>query len=732
MVSPRATGRRAAGLVLLAAGALASTASASVTKIWVCDSAQDFSAGEARGVAVTIDGALTLARGSKRVEGIAEAAIYAGARGKDGSVYLATGEAGKVLRVSPKGEVSTFATLPEKEVTALAVGSDGSVYVGTTPGAKVYRIEAGGKPSVYFEPKAQYVWALALSGSSLFIGTGLPGDIYRVSAAGHGERLEATADAHVRSLYVDKDGRLWVGTSGRGLVLRIDKSGKMRTLYDSAKSEITAIAAGSDGRVWVAAGSAEVAPGANEPISSPASPGTAKPAQTAPQRSDEEARDKPEVSVSVSAPRLAAARPGAKQGGYSSDVLLFQEGEAPRTVWTSSDELVFALEPEVHGGGVLAATGPNGKLYRIEDHRSSLERTFDEKQVTVLAGDAVATNSASSVYRLTDGARDGEYVSPVKDTGRTSRFGAFRWEGDIPSGTRVDFSFRSGESSAPDSTWSPWSPYVPASQVSAVEAPPGRFLQWKGKMTSEGERAPSIRRAEAAYRNRNAMPVIESLVVLGPGEVFARSASGGSNVFETTSPDDKGIFTSLEESKAETPPRHLLRKGYRTLTWKASDPDGDTLTYELEFRPAASSRWLSLRKGLRENFYSFDTTALPDGDYLFRLSASDGESNPEEAKTVQFETSPVRVDNTPPSIRRISSGPGVFEFETADSASPIQEAEYSVDAKEWVHIEPKDGLSDSLRETYVLRLDPKLHGGFLLLRVTDAARNTAAASFTIP
>ncbi len=705
---------------------------ASGTKIWVSDSAADFSAGEARGVAVTVDGALTLARDSKRVEGIAEAAIYAGAKGKDGSVFLATGEAGKVLRVSPRGEVSVYATLPEKEVTALAAGSDGAVYAGTAPGGKVYRLDGSGKFSVYYEPKAQYVWALAVSGGALYVATGLPGEIHRVTGAGHGERLETTADAHVRSLYVDKEGRVWAGTSGRGLVLRLDKGGTLRTLYDSSKTEITSIAAGADGRIWVAAGSADVAAAGNEPISAPSTPPTNKTSQSGPTRTDEEARDKPEVTASVSTPRLAPQRPGVKQNGYSSEVILFQEGEAPRAVWTSADELVFALESDSQGGGVLAATGPNGKLYRIEAGRFSLERTFDEKQVTVLAGDAVATNSASSVYRLSDGPREGEYVSPVKDTGRTSRFGAFRWEGDVPAGSRVAFSFRSGESSAPDATWSSWSPLAAASQTSTVEAPPGRFLQWKARMSSDGERVPAVRRVEAAYRNRNAIPVVDSLVALGPAEVLARAASGGSNVFEATAPDEKGIFTGLEESKAEIPPRRLLRKGYRTLTWKASDPDGDTLMYDLEFRPAGSERWLTLRKGIKDSFYSFDTTALPDGEYVFRLTASDAESNPGEGRSGQRETSPTQIDNTPPAIRRKSAAPGTVEIDVTDAASPIQDVEYSVDATEWIRVEPKDGLSDSPQESYVLKLDPKLKVGFLLVRATDASRNTAAASFQIP
>lgn len=722
---------RACGLALLVCAAAAPAAFAAATRIWVCDSASDFSSGEARGVSVAMNGTLVLSRESHRVDGISEAILFSAVRDREGNVILGTGNEGKILRVSPAGRVDTLATLPSKEVTTLAISPDGVLYAGTAPGGKVYRIEKG-KPSPYYETKAQYVWALAFSGVTLYVATGLPGEIHRVSAEGKGERVHATRDPHVRTLYADAKGRIWAGTSGSGLVLRVDPSGAVATVYDSAKTEITSITAGKDGRVWVAAGSAEAPSTSQEPISAPQPSPAARPTRQANAREGDEVQDKPEVTVTVGQPRLAPAKTGARQGGYSSEVLLFEEGEPPRAVWSSPDELVFDLAPDGDTPAVLAGTGPNGKLYRLGSNLWSLERTFDEKQVTALAGNAVATNSASALYRFSDGPRQGEYVSAVKDTGRTSRFGAFRFEGDVPDGSRVEFSFRSGESGLPDSTWSDWSAYAPGAQAAKITAPPGRYLQWKIRMNSDGQKIPVVRRVEAAYRNRNAAPVVDSFIALGPAEVLARSASGGSNVFETTAPDEKGIFTSLDESKAEPPPRRLLRKGYRTLTWKATDADSDTLTYDIEFKPTRSARWLPLKKGLRDAFYSFDTAALPDGVYVFRLTASDAESNPEEGKTSSRESSPVVVDNTPPVIRRLPGGTGILEFEAKDSLSPILEAEYSVDAREWVRVEPGDGLSDSQTETYQIKLDPKWKGAFLLVRVTDAARNVASASFVLP
>ena len=140
---------------------------------------------------------------------------------------------------------------------------------------------------------------------------------------------------------------------------------------------------------------------------------------------------------------------------------------------------------------------------------------------------AEVQTSATGVYRLAAGARTGEWVSAVKDTGRTSRFGAFRWEGDVPAGTRVEFAFRSGESSAPDNTWSPWTPFAERQRADRNPAPAARYMQIKVRMSGDGARVPAVRRIEAAYRNRNAAPAVDTFTVLPPNEVYARSASGG-------------------------------------------------------------------------------------------------------------------------------------------------------------------------------------------------------------
>ena len=227
------------GVLCLALCLCAASLGAASVKIWVCDTAAEFSAGEARGVSVASDGTLLLGRVLVKVEGVSEPVLFAAAKGRSGDIFLATGDSGKILRVSSSGKVETEATLSEQEVTALVVGQDGALYAGASPGGKVYRIQ-GSKSSLYYDTNAQYVWALAFDGPALYVGTGLPGEIHRVTASGKGERVHATTEAHVRALLLDAEGRLWAGTSGSGLVLRMDKAGRVTTLYDSSKAEVTA------------------------------------------------------------------------------------------------------------------------------------------------------------------------------------------------------------------------------------------------------------------------------------------------------------------------------------------------------------------------------------------------------------------------------------------------------------------------------------------------------------
>ena len=42
--------------------------------------------------------------------------------------------------------------------------------------------------------------------------------------------------------------------------------------------------------------------------------------------------------------------------------------------------------------------------------------------------------------------------------------------------------------------------------------------------------------------------------------------------------------------KSEGSPRRLYRKGFRTIQWKATDPDNDSLSFDVEFRPVSGTK----------------------------------------------------------------------------------------------------------------------------------------------
>src|SRR4029077_3942613 len=69
LLTPRRI-RAASALAAVALWLSAGPLPASETRIWLLDSASDFSTGEARGVSVTGDGTLALARGLEVVSGV--------------------------------------------------------------------------------------------------------------------------------------------------------------------------------------------------------------------------------------------------------------------------------------------------------------------------------------------------------------------------------------------------------------------------------------------------------------------------------------------------------------------------------------------------------------------------------------------------------------------------------------------------------------------------------------
>ena len=66
------------------------------------------------------------------------------------------------------------------------------------------------------------------------------------------------------------------------------------------------------------------------------------------------------------------------------------------------------------------------------------------------------------------------------------------------------------------------------------------------------------------------------------------------------------------------------------MSWKAGDANKDPLRFRLEVETRDSFRF-EVRDRIRGTQLGVDTSALPDGVYRFRLTASDAPRNPSSA-----------------------------------------------------------------------------------------------------
>ena len=171
------------------AGAIApARLGATEVKTFQLQSQKAFLAGTLEGMSVDPTGRLQLADRAERVTALQEPFLLSAAVHPDGWV-VGTGNEGKVLLITRKGETRELFSAGEGQVFAVYADPDGTVFAGVSPGGKVYRIPAGGgEATLWFETGETYVWDLArASDGALLVATGTSGKLFRVTGGAEGE-----------------------------------------------------------------------------------------------------------------------------------------------------------------------------------------------------------------------------------------------------------------------------------------------------------------------------------------------------------------------------------------------------------------------------------------------------------------------------------------------------------------------------------------------------------------
>jgi len=432
------------------------------------------------------------------------------------------------------------------------------------------------------------------------------------------------------------------------------------------------------------------------------------------------------------------------------------EGYA-RELWSGSQEAILSLAIDTTGG-LLMGSSTQGKIYAL-DARGDVDEMarLSSGQVTALLrvgadgtapkgedkaaapprqGDvAVAGSNSGSLSLLRPGfSRSGSFESRVLDARSFATWGRASWRTEVPKGTAIALSVRCGNTEEPDRTWADWRGAPFTSDGALLDCPASRFLQWRAEMKTDDARvSPSLHEVAITYLQANLPPEIRKVEALAPGVSFQKIPGTPAQPAEARGASGQGSDVEGGVKKRARPQsRRGFDAGSRSVTWQATDPNDDDLVYDVYYRAVDEKTWKPMRSRIDEDFVTWDSTAMPDGTYVFRVVASDAPSNAAgRALTAEKTSEPFDVDNTPPRLEEIRAAvqpAGIrLTFKASDSFSLIRDTAYAVDAGDWIPVQPADGLNDSPVETYEVTL-PRPGAGehSIVVRATDAAGNTGS------
>ena len=138
---------------------------------------------------VSSEGTVRLARWLKPLAGdgaFDAARVWDVVEDKNGNLFAATGDAGKIFKITLDGAATIAFESKDSQILCLMAAADGSIYAGTGPTGLIVRIDSTGNAKVMSETKEGFVWALAFDddAKTIFAATGPHGRILKVNLDG--------------------------------------------------------------------------------------------------------------------------------------------------------------------------------------------------------------------------------------------------------------------------------------------------------------------------------------------------------------------------------------------------------------------------------------------------------------------------------------------------------------------------------------------------------------------
>ncbi len=638
--------------------------------------------------------------------------IFALAVDSRSRLYAAASPDGKIWRIE-NGKATELFDPKAKYVWSLVAAPDGTLYVGTGDQGRVWRVSPDGKGELWYETGQTHVTALALDQKGrLLAGTEPNGILYRIDSKDRAFVLYDSNLPEIRSIVPATDGSIYVAALGGALAQKQAQAAASAAAAQPGLGVVTTTITVSADADSAAQTGIDLKP---------------KPEQPKPPAGATELPP-PAPAVDLSAEKAALYRIGpdsmVETLWSSKEENVYDVAMREGNVVFSTDQRgrIYRLSPDLKATllvetreaettrllpvaqGLIAATSNLGKVFRLDGQYA--ESGMYESPVHD-AGNTARWGHLEWHAELNDGklafrTRTGNSARPDKTWSE--------WSGSVTDPARAAISspnaryiqwqveLTPGRSGAPllDAVSVSYQPQNSRPVVRSIQVTP----QWVA--TPQKTAAP----AQPA-------PVAYSITVTDSGD--AGSATSGGTPTQSV-------------SRSGTPQLYI--------SWQADDPDNDRLIYSLYYRAEDEREWKLLKADFTENTYMQETEVFADGRFFFRVVASDRLANsPSTAREAELVSQPVLIDQTPPHVtlgapRTVGSDIEI-EVTATDSASPIRRAEYSLNGSAWRILEAADGICDSREERFIVRLPAAPGERSLVVRAFDSAGNPGLARIVL-
>ena len=700
--------------------------------VWRQTSQADFAAGTLTNVAVSSLGDVRLAPSLAKIADTTENYIWAIQPDGKGNTYLATGDSGVIYKRDAAGKLSPFFKTGELEATALCLDDSGNVYAGTAPNGIVFRITPNGKGSKVFTAKEKYITALAQSNNYVYVATGGgTGRVYRLS--------EDSSGGLVNPRFVNSSSKPYVPTYDNDV------------LFSSPQAHILSLTTDKAGNIY--AGSAP--DGIVYKIVQSQGPMVSNDGGLP--------QIHPEITVFYDAaePNITALATDSLGNVYAGtaptgNVYRIGADDAAKRLTGLTSAGVTSLKTDgsdavyVSAGSTISKISPDNSVqsYGMSDDQQFISLALDPATQAVYAG----TGTVGSLYQIGATGSDpetGTFVSAVHDAGRRAQWGTLTWRTDTLDPSAVTLETRSGDVARPDASWSAWSAPLTQSTGETVTSPPARYLQYQAHFTeTNATPLPKLSGVSVYYLPRNQPPTV-SLSKPAAGDAVSKTADlhwNGSDPDKDTLSYDISYSSDggstwkpiLASVKAATPKAKTTVTNIDTEALKNAPASVQALVKaQIAANATASDSAGKSAQNLKETTYSWDTTQVPDGFYQIKVTATDKPSNPVGALTAKAVSTPFLIANTAPTLTlrtpTVNADKSVTLTGTAQTGLAfVQAVQAKVDDGDPIAASADDGLFDSVHEPFTLTA-PSLSSGphKIEVQALDQAGNKATQTVTV-